>query len=247
MTKRTKPILYDLLDAIEPDHPVTDIRTCIHLTAVQSRCCGLASSVFPLGSPHPVIERAGDLAPCAAGELAQMVLSANSMEASIGMAAINSSLPADDLRLQDLSAEQEIMNLGRGKAIAVIGHFPFTGRLRNWGEAKKLMVFERAGRQQFGDLPEQDMKEMLAQADLVAITGTTLCNHTLGEILELARPDAVKIMLGPSTPLSPVMFDYGFRTLFGALVIDVDRTMTEICQGANFRQLKNIRKVALTA
>jgi uncharacterized protein (DUF4213/DUF364 family) len=52
-------------------------------------------------------------------------------------------------------------------------------------------------------------------------------------------------MLGPSTPLSPVLFDYGFDALSGSIVIDRDKVINCISQGANFRQVKGVRKVTL--
>ncbi|MDH5468886.1 MAG: DUF364 domain-containing protein, partial [Candidatus Aminicenantes bacterium] len=51
--------------------------------------------------------------------------------------------------------------------------------------------------------------------------------------------------LGPSTPLSTVLFDYGFDAISGSMVTDRDRVLNCISQGANFRQVKGVRKVTL--
>jgi len=53
------------------------------------------------------------------------------------------------------------------------------------------------------------------------------------------------MMLGPSTPLSPVLFDYGLDALSGSIVVDRDQLLTCISQGANFRQVRGVRKVII--
>jgi uncharacterized protein (DUF4213/DUF364 family) len=52
-------------------------------------------------------------------------------------------------------------------------------------------------------------------------------------------------MLGPSTPLSPVLFDHGMDILSGSIVVDRDRVLDCISQGANFRQVRGVRKVTM--
>ena len=44
---------------------------------------------------------------------------------------------------------------------------------------------------------------VVPQADVLLITGTTLLNDTLDEILAAARPDACKVVVGPSVGLVP--------------------------------------------
>ena len=78
---------------------------------------------------------------------------------------------------------------------------------------------------------------ILPQADVAAITGTALINHTLDELLDLCRPETSVMVLGPSTPLSPVLFDHGVDVISGTVVVDTDLVLTLIGQGATFRQV----------
>jgi len=71
--------------------------------------------------------------------------------------------------------------------------------------AGRLWVLER--RPVEGDLPAEMAAEVLPQADVAAITGTSLINHTFEGLMKLCRPDALVIVLGPTAPLSPVLFD----------------------------------------
>jgi uncharacterized protein (DUF4213/DUF364 family) len=243
--KKTKAILQDILSSLKVDFNVSDIRTCVYWTAVTSLRCGLAStmpaSLFP--SEGHQVECAGSLLPTGAKELARLSLSSRTLEAAIGLATINSILPIDESLCIDLNAEAEIRARGKGKRVAIIGHFPFVKRLG--AEAKELWIFELPGRDRPGDFSGNEAEALLPQAEVVAITSTTLINHTLGGLLDLIAPDAYKMMLGPSNPLSPVLFDYGFDALSGSIVVDRDQLLNCISQGANFRQVRGVRKVII--
>ena len=243
--KKTKAVLQDILSSLDIDHNVSDIRTCVYWTAVTSCRCGLAStmaaSLFP--SEGHQVECAGHLLPTGALELAKLSLSSHSLERSIGIAAINSMLAINETVCIDLNAEEEILAQGKGKRIAIIGHFPFVKRLKT--KAEKLWTFELPGRGRPGDFTGNEVESLLPQAEVVAITSTTLVNHTLGVLLDLIAPDAYKMMLGPSTPLSPVLFEYGLDAISGSIVIDRDQVLNCISQGANFRQVRGVRKVTI--
>ena len=53
-----------------------------------------------------------------------------------------------------------------------------------------------------GDLPVEQEPVLLPKCEAVVITGTTLINHTIGDILHWSR-DAVHIFTGPSVPFLP--------------------------------------------
>ncbi len=86
---------------------------------------------------------------------------------------------------------------------------------------------------------------MIPQADVVAITGTSLVNKTFDELIQHCRPDAFVLVLGPTSPLSPVLFDYGVDLIAGTQVIDPYLAMTVAGQGAIFRQMRGVRLVTM--
>jgi uncharacterized protein (DUF4213/DUF364 family) len=65
----------------------------------------------------------------------------------------------------------------------------------------------------------------------------TFINRTLPELLKLCRPDVYILVLGPSTPLSPVMGEFGVTLLAGAIVEDIPAVLAAVGQGATFRQV----------
>jgi hypothetical protein len=51
--------------------------------------------------------------------------------------------------------------------------------------------------------------------------------------------------LGPTTPLSPVLFDYGVDLVAGTRVVDPEVALTTAGQGAIFRQMQGVRLVTM--
>lgn len=237
-------VLSDLLADLPEDAPVRSVLVGAHWTMVCSRHCGLATTINPC-TPHDhqtLVREAGSLHRKGARELAEYALSANPLEASIGVAAINSLLEIDEENAVDINASEVLAERGRGKNVALVGHFPFIPRLRK--AAGRLWVIEQ--NPSGDDYPAVSAQDLIPKADLVAITGSALINHTLDGLLELCRPDALVIILGPSTPLSPVMFEHGAHIIAGSRVLDEPAVRHQVTQGATFQQMTGVRKVTFS-
>ena len=87
------------------------------------------------------------------------------------------------------------------------------------------------------ELPAEAAPNILPQADVVAITSMTLVNQSLENLLKLCNPQAKILLLGPSTPLSPILFEHNIDLLSGSVVTDINPVLDAIKQGANFRQV----------
>lgn len=235
--------LVDDLLATLPDGQLKDVRVGAFWTAVVAeiggvRACGLASTLRSQGDHHygggPAVRDAGRFMEWSARELAELTRSDSGMEAAIGIATINALLPRQEERWVDLNAEEVIARYGEGRQVALVGHFPFIPQLRE--RVGRLWVLELLPRGE--DLPAGAASEVIPQADVLAITGTTLINHTFEGLMALRRPEARVLVLGPSTPLSTVLFDCGVDLLSGSVVEDVDSVLRAVSQGANFRQIR---------
>ena len=53
------------------------------------------------------------------------------------------------------------------------------------------------------------------------------------------------VVLGDSVPLSPVLFDYGVDAVSGTEVIDPTLALRCVSEGANFRQVKGVRRLTM--
>jgi uncharacterized protein (DUF4213/DUF364 family) len=78
------------------------------------------------------------------------------------------------------------------------------------------------------------------------LNASTLINHTFDQMAPHWHSEVTVMMLGPSTPLSPVLFDYGISVISGAQVIDVEAALRTISQGATFRQVEGVRLLTMT-
>jgi uncharacterized protein (DUF4213/DUF364 family) len=197
--------------------------------------CGLASTLR--GGTHeagPPVPEAGRLLERSARELTGWLRSSSALEASIGMAAFNALLEVDEAACVEVNAEQVILERGTGRRVVVVGHFPFVERVRR--AAAECWVTELHPRP--GDVPAERAGEILPQADVVALTGTSLINHTFDGLIRLCRPDAFVLVLGASAPLSPVLFEVGVDAVSGTLVTDPEQVQRSVGQGATFRQIK---------
>jgi uncharacterized protein (DUF4213/DUF364 family) len=243
MVSGSKPLLEHLVDSLI-DAAVESVFVGAFVTAVTSDHCGLSSSLRdPCGSEgESHVRDAGRLRGMGVRDLASYVLSENQLEASIGMAAINSALPLPFGNVTKKNAADLIREHGKNRRVAVIGHFPFVSDLAS--STEKLMVFEKRLRR--GDIPAEKIPELLPEADVVALSGTTLINHTFEEIIHHVREDAYVIMLGPSTPLTPLLFEHGIDALSGTLVSNEEALIEGLSQGAIFRQLKGKKLVVMS-
>jgi len=75
---------------------------------------------------------------------------------------------------------------------------------------------------------------------VVAITGTTLINGTFGDLMDSVAPGAYTVLLGPSSPLSAVLFDHGIDLVAGTDVVRIEPVMRAIKQGATYRQIHRL-------
>jgi uncharacterized protein len=235
-------ILTELIESLRgKDHPVEEVLTGAYWTAVVSRGCGLASTFRDEGHPHKKgVREIGRLTEKTALQLAQYALSDYPMEASIGMAAINSLIEIDDQACVEKNAAEILLEKGEGQDMAVVGHFPFIPRLRE--RARNLWVFEQRPRE--GDLRPEDASRILPRCEVIGITGTSFINHTLEELLRWSQGKFV-LLIGPTTPMTPFLFDYGIHGLSGTMVVDPREAFRFISQGATYQEIKGVRRVTM--
>jgi hypothetical protein len=211
------------------EEKVKDVRVGVAWIGVLSRNLGLSHAYLP---PYGSwAEDADRLIGRSALELAEYARSLNQFEAGIGIAAINSLIEpkGEKLNILDFISEQ-----GKGKKIAMVGHFPRIDGIKK--VAKELWILEKKPRP--GDLPETEAMHYIPQADIVAITGSAIINNSLQYLLGLSR--GYTIVFGPSTPLSPVLFNWNVDMIGGTKVVRPEVMLLKISQGVNIvAQFKN--------
>ena len=249
-------IIETLLDSLpaDADAPVRQVLVGAFWTAVvldtDPPHCGLASTLR--GATHdagPPVPHAGHLLEYSGRELAGWLRSSSILKASIGMASFNALLELrpelvegmDEAACTEVNAEDVILERGTGRRVAIVGHFPFVERVRR--AAGECWVVELHPRP--GDVPAEQAGEVLPRADVVALTGTSLINHTFDDLIALCRSDAFVVLLGASAPLAPVLFEYHVDAVSGTRVVDVPVVLQAVGQGATFRQIPGKRLLTM--
>jgi len=191
------------------------------------RRCGLAAT---WRLPEEAEREAPRIERMPTRELAAGLRQVRGLRASLAVATINASLLPATQQWKSETLEDVIGARGAGKSVVMVGHFPFVDSLRP--QVGSLAVLEERPRP--GDLPASAAPDVLPDAEVVVITGMAFVNRTLEGLLRLCSPGARVILAGPSTPLSPILFEHGVHQLCGAVVQDVDAVLWAVEAGEGF-------------
>lgn len=238
-------ILDHVIDTISIDAAVTDVRICLRSTMVTSHHLGV-SYTFPLGvcegkhDPHKTVTDCGSLTGMSALKLARYALSDDWIEASVGVASINSLIIPDPKQITRINGVDILLKRSVGENVAMVGHFPFADRIEE--VAEELSILELSPGE--GDLKASEASRVIPNASVVIVTGTTLINHTFEHIAELVNKSYMMV-LGPTTILSPVLFDYGVDAICGIRVVDPCLTIRYLSEGGSFRHIRGTEQIAL--
>lgn len=229
---RSVKLIDDLLqDVADRDARVTRVCVGLHWTAVESRFVGIAHTYKT--NRKVEIADAGELVGSSALDLAARLRSWEPLEASVGLAALNSLI---DPAGTPGNVFEQVLRMAPGKTVTIIGRFPFNDQIVATASRTYLLEMEPKR----GELPPAAAEETIPQSDVVVISATALINKTLPRLLELGRR-ATTVVLGPSTPMNDILFDHGATIIAGTRVVDADALMGSLMQGVkSFRRLAGI-------
>ena len=232
--------IYDALIEGIPDDFTTDELICgkLHSYVRSGNGIGIAGS-RPYETRMPMFTK--NLLGAPLREVATCVKSWNLIEASIGAAAINAYYNnpqvarkngvefSDTKRIEDRMFDPFIMsqNEVKDKKVAVVGHFRHLESLFEPICDLSIIQWEP----QDGDYPLSSCEYLLPECDYVYLTYNSVVDKTLPRLLELSKNAKQITMVGPGTPLAPVLFDYGIGDLSGFMIKD-DLRALRIITGA---------------
>lgn len=232
-------LINHLISAVgENDGPVKDIRVGVSWTGVHGKYGGVAKT-YGIPVVHGnYTQDMGELTNKNTLELAEYAHSWNLVEASLGVAAINSMIKPRGKK--DINAQDLILEEGKNKKITMVGKFPRIDEIRS--VARELWVLESNPtllNPKEGIITESAAEYVFPGSDIIVITGSTLINKGLERYMELARrEDAYTIILGPSTPMSDVLFDYGVDMLAGVEIVNPEAILHKISQSGGMINTK---------
>ena len=232
-------IYNDLINGI-PEYFIVDELICgNHDCYIRSGNGSGIAAYRPYASRMPMFTK--NLIGLSLREVATCVKSWNFLEASIGAAAINAYYNnphvardndvafSDAKGVEDRRFDPFIMSQNeiKGKKVAVVGHFPYLENL--FGAVCDLSIIE--WEPENGDYPMPACEYLLPECDYVYLTCTSIVDKTMPRLLELSENAKLITMVGPGTPLAPVLFNYGIGELSGFIIKDNLRAL-RIVSGA---------------
>ena len=241
-------IFDDILAQVPADARLEAVSIGIFWTCVRTQYgAGMCASAHRWieDPPGALIEAAGSLVGMSVREIAPLYRSASLTARALALASISASCGAmtgkcEKMRAQDLVAKR-CEAADHPLRIALIGHFHFAESLRQAGH--HLDIFELENRCEPGDIPVSKAPELLRHADILLMTSSTLVTHATEELLSYVRPETYKMIVGPSVPLSDVLWSYGLDAVCGSVITDPESVSLAIRQGATHKQLKGCEKV----
>jgi uncharacterized protein (DUF4213/DUF364 family) len=188
---------------------------------------------------------AGRLIGTKAWELAQYAFSPSALRRALGIATLNA-LSAAAIRrhglpeciVRDGYDALDAIEIAADDRVAMVGAFvPFIKKLR--GRVASLKIIDKhreALKPHEQDLwtPPARAAEALHSASVVIVSGSTLVEGGLEDLLEFSKGARVRMMAGPTTPSWPrPFFGRGIGVLGGIRVLDPGDLLTIVGQGGS--------------
>lgn len=146
------------------------------------------------------------------------------LASSVGLAAANAVLKPSKVCMEgDLL---DSLDLRPGEKVMTVGRF----------KPMEAAIASRGAR--LGFVEWGDSAEPLRRCDVALITATTIINKTLEDLLDEVERAREVVILGPSTPYAPRIFqDTPVTMLAGSVVNDGARVRRVVCEGGGTRTM----------
>jgi hypothetical protein len=184
-----------------------------------------------------IFSRAGTLTEQPTIELAGLADSWDLSERVVGTAALNA---LSQLAIKTCGAGMirkygdavDLTKVRKDDVVVLVGNMrPSAEKLRR--RAKEVLVLERSvGLRDKGTLPDTAAESVVPRANVVFMTGATLCNGTADRILELSQNAREVVMLGASAGIfPPSLFKKGATAVGSMEILDTGKAMRSIAEG----------------
>lgn len=216
---------------ITKKYPVEDVRVGVSWTAVLSKYCGVANTFSMFNIHGNYTKDWGKLTEKDTRELAEYVKSWNLIEASIGVAAINSTIKPKGKK--NINMLELLPEISKNKKVTMIGRFPKVDAIKE--VSKEFWILEINPflvNPKHNIFPEFAAEQLIPKSDVLIITSSTIINKTIDRYLKLVNEDSYVVLMGPTTPLHKTLFDYGIDILAGLEVLKPKAILEKISQSA---------------
>ena len=226
-----------LVESIDTDATIDEVVIGLNWSMIiAGRYCGVARS------PSRGTEGARTIRPPegfrgkSLKSIARLLLSCDELSRSLGLAAVNAfwNLPQDDYSVSQKKSWGFAGLEAPGDGVVVIGDFGANMKQR----LPMVKVIEREPK--LGQVAAENASDIINNTKKLIITGQTLANGSLELILRSSNAVDMRMLLGPSVPMAPVMFEYGLNQLGATAIHDVDAAKNFVSETGSMIMLDEI-------
>jgi len=236
--------LRDELKAAYSSIRAIDVRVGLEFTGVllSTGHGGVAYTMVERDVGCLALPHAGTIAGKPAAEVVDMCLSRSPVEAAIGVAAVNalSQKVFEDHPERYRPSKTDVLELIRpDDRVAMVGYFgPLIPKIL--GKSRKVYVLERRpvvdGR--VVNVPRSRWGDILSSSDVILISGSTIVNKTLTDILGLVGDAREVVLLGPTASMIPEpLFRRGITAEMGVRIVNPEMMLRVVSEAGGARQL----------
>lgn len=220
---------------------VTDLRVGLGYTAVEvsDRHVGLAYTFHhDIGPTCTAVKEAGEITGSATKQLVGWIKKGDLLSHAVGLATLNALLQP---YLPESVGEDflSFLKIGPHDRVGMVGFFaPLIKPIQQiCGE---LLIFEREAEKGKGLLDPEEIRLRLPPCSIVILSATTLINQTFDEITKYLGGAREVVLLGPSAPLVPDLFEETPITyLAGIRMVNGKRSLKIVSEGGGTQRLTN--------
>jgi uncharacterized protein (DUF4213/DUF364 family) len=254
MINISKMILNETYDLIKTRYPglpgnlkISDVRIGVFLTAVilSDGSCGVAGSI---GDGHPVCTKQnrdfGDFTPgMIKGKSVEDLFESfknsnliNALKIAVLNAVSSRLLTTSGYKIVENSDPLDLVKIKPGQSITMVGAFQsYMQKIAETGAVLRVLelnedAFNADNRKYF--VPADQYQKILPLSDILIITGLTLVNDTIDNLLNCMKPGSHVIVTGPSASLLPdVLFHKGVSSIGATRITDPVKLLEVVSEG----------------
>jgi hypothetical protein len=203
---------------------------------------GLAHVLREDSSECEAFEKAGELQGSKARDMMNLATSPNLAQAALGVATINAVSQIAFNKKPHLYpfTEVDVLDLVQsGDRILMIGYMaPVIPQLME--KTSEIIVVEKINIQNpmVKVVKETQLKKLSSKSDVAIITGSTLVNHSVDNILKLCVGKREVVLIGPTASFVPQpLFERGATAVMGVKIYDPQKMLQIVSQAGGARKL----------
>jgi len=130
----------------------------------------------------------------------------------------------------------ELVDLNSNKTVCIVG--AFYSYMKNIANTSAKLIVLELNKNAIPDdyqkyyVPVEEAASVFSFSDIIIITGSTLVNNTLDEILQMIPKKKEVIIVGPTASLIPdILFQHGISIIGSTRIVDADKVFHTISEG----------------